>query len=75
MKKKVVYGGLIVLAIACLLFLGSIISQQLEMSAKTNEGIRFWYSLWRVLGLASFFTGMSGIFIMVIGYALEEKRE
>ena len=65
MKKKVVYAGLAILAIACIMFLAYAVTNVVE-SLEELSGMLFFGSL---------FIGMTGVFIMVIGYALEEKRK
>lgn len=63
MKKKVVYAGLTIVAIACLMFLAYAVTNVVESLEEVSNMLFF----------GSLFIGMSGIFIMVIGYTLEEK--
>ena len=64
MKKKVVYTGLTILAIACLMFLAYAVTNVVESLEQLSNMLFF----------GSLFIGIGGIFIMVIGYAWEEKQ-
>ena len=63
MKKKVVYAGLIIVAIACLMFLAYAVTNVVESLEQLSNMLFF----------GSLFIGMSGIFIIVIGYTLKEE--
>ena len=61
MKKKVVYGGLTIVAVACLTFLAYAVTNVVESLEDLSNALFF----------GSLFIGMSGIFVMIIGYTLE----